>query len=57
MPIKLRLADEDRDDLTKDVDDLDAVYIEKLKKEGIDESLLEQFRDLALSMSGEDKHE
>ena len=57
MPIKLRLADENRDDLTKDVDDLDAVYIEKMKKEGIDEDLLAQFRDLTLSLSEERENE
>ena len=57
MPIKLRLTDEDRDELTKDVDDLDAVYIQKMKEEGIDEDLLAQFRDLTLSIHGEDIHE
>ena len=57
MPIKLRLTDEDRDELTKDVDDLDAVYIQKMKEEGIDDDLLAQFRDLTLSIHGEDIHE
>ena len=38
------------DDLTKDVDDLDAVYMEKLRKDGIDEDLLAQFRDLTLEL-------
>ncbi len=46
MAIKQRLTDTKRDDLTKDVDDLDAAYIESLKKQGIDESLLQQFADL-----------
>ncbi len=46
MAIKERLTDTQRDDLTKDVDDLDAAYIESLKKQGIDESLLKQFADL-----------
>ncbi|MBD5424332.1 MAG: hypothetical protein HDR44_04355 [Allobaculum sp.] len=46
MAIKQRLTDSERDDLTKDVDDLDAAYIESLKKQGIDESLLQQFADL-----------
>ncbi len=46
MAIKERLTDTQRDDLTKDVDDLDAAYIESLKKQGIDESLLQQFADL-----------
>ena len=57
MPIKLRLNDDDRDELTKDVDDLDAVYIDKMKNEGIDPDLLAQFRDLTLAMSQEDKNE
>lgn len=57
MPIKLRLNDDDRDELTKDVDDLDAVYIDKMKNEGIDPDLLAQFRDLTLAMSQEDKDE
>lgn len=45
-----RLTDSERDDLTKDVDDLDAVYMEKLRKDGIDEDLLAQFRDLTLEL-------
>ena len=48
MAIKQRLVDEDRDELTKDVDDLDATYIQLLKDQGIDQDLLEQFRDLSL---------
>ncbi|WP_297237513.1 hypothetical protein [uncultured Faecalicoccus sp.] len=48
MAIKQRLVDEDRDELTKDVDDLDAAYIQLLKDQGIDQDLLEQFRDLSL---------
>ena len=46
MGIRHRLTDSERDDLTKDVDDLDAVYMEKLRKDGIAEDLLAQFRDL-----------
>ena len=41
MGIRHRLTDSERDDLTKDVDDLDAVYMEKLRKDGIDEDLFE----------------
>ena len=33
MGIRHRLTDSERDDLTKDVDDLDAVYMEKLRKD------------------------
>lgn len=47
MSIKTKLNIDERDDLTKDVDDLDAAYIENLKKQGIDESLLRQFADFA----------
>jgi hypothetical protein len=45
MAIKERLINDERDDLTKDVDDLDAAYILKMKEAGIDEDLLEQFAD------------
>ena len=50
MGIRHRLTDSERDDLTKDVDDLDAAYMEKLRKDGIDEDLLAQFRDLTLEL-------
>lgn len=50
MAIKTRLIDEDRDNLTKDVNDLDAAYLERMKEEGIDPELLAQFRDLSLEM-------
>lgn len=50
MAIKTRLIDEDRDNLTKDVNDLDAAYIERMKEDGIDPELLAQFRDLSLEM-------
>ena len=50
MGIRHRLTDSERDVLTKDVDDLDAVYMEKLRKDGIDEDLLAQFRDLTLEL-------
>ena len=33
MAIKTRLIDEDRDNLTKDVNDLDAAYLERMKEE------------------------
>ena len=50
MAIRQKLSDEDRDELTKDVNDLDKVYLEKMKKEGIDPKWMEQFRDLSLDM-------
>lgn len=50
MAIKTRLIDEDRDYLTKDVNDLDAAYLERMKEDGIDPELLAQFRDLSLEM-------
>ena len=56
MGIRHRLTDSERDDLTKDVDDLDAVYMEKLRKDGISEDLLAQFRDLTLELE-KDKEE
>ena len=50
MAIKTRLIDEDRDNLTKDVNDLDAAYLERMKEDGIDPELLAQFHDLSLEM-------
>lgn len=42
MAIRQRLVDDERDDLTKDLDDLDAAYIEQMREDGIDEELLKQ---------------
>lgn len=50
MAIKQRITDDERDELTKDVDDLDKAYIERMKEAGIGEDLLAQFRDLSLEM-------
>lgn len=55
MALKTMLSDEDRDELTKDVNDLDKVYLEKMKEEGIDPSLLEQFKNLSIEMDNKDK--
>lgn len=55
MAIKTKLSIDDRDELTKDVDDLDKAYLERMKKEGIDPELLEQFRDLTLELDKQDK--
>lgn len=46
MAIRERLVNDERDALTKDVDDLDVAYIESMKKQGIDEDLLKQFAEL-----------
>lgn len=54
MALKERLVNDERDDLTKDVDDLDAAYIEQMKKMGIDEDLLAQFA--AISREMEENH-
>lgn len=51
MAIRTRLVDEDTDTLPEDIDDLDKVYFEKMKKEGIDEDLLAQFLDLTQSLN------
>lgn len=51
MALKTVLSNKDRDELTKDVDDLDKVYLERMQDLGIDEDLLEQFKDLTLEMS------
>lgn len=50
MAIKQRITDDERDELTKDVDDLVKAYIERMKEAGISEDLLAQFRDLSLEM-------
>ena len=52
MAIRTKLSNEDRDELTKDVNDLDKVYLEKMKEEGI---LLEQFKNLSVEMDKEKK--
>ena len=39
MAIRTKLSNEDRDELTKDVNDLDKVYLEKMKEEGYGEYL------------------
>lgn len=48
MPLKERLTNDDRDELSEGVDDLDAAYIQMLKDQGIDTDLVKQFRDLSL---------
>lgn len=57
MAIRNKLIEDERDDLTKDVDDLDAVYLEKLKKDGISEDLLNQFKDLTLELEKDKTNE
>ena len=54
MAIRTQLSNKDRDELTKDVDDLDKVYLEQIRDQGIDEELLEQFKDLTLQMKDYD---
>ena len=54
MAIRTQLSNKDRDELTKDVDDLDKVYLEQMRDQGIDEELLEQFNDLTLQMKDYD---
>ena len=51
MAIKERLSNDERDDLTKDVNDLDAAYLERLREDGVDTDLLEQFKALALEIN------
>ena len=57
MAIRNKLINDERDYLTKDVDDLDAVYLEKLKKDGISEDLLNQFKDLTLALEKDNTDE
>lgn len=57
MAIRTKLSNEDRDELTKDVNDLDKVYLEKMKEEGIDPRLLDQFKNLSVEMDKEKKQE
>lgn len=57
MAIRQRLTDDERDDLTKDVDDLDAAYIEKMRNEGIDEGLVAQFASLLGPLDGTEEDE
>ena len=53
MAIRESLVDDERDDITKDVDDLDVMYIEKMRSEGIDENLIGQFASLLSSLDDE----
>lgn len=53
MAIKARLTDEDQDTWSKDVNDLDAAYLERMKNDGIDPMLLEQFMNLSIEMDKE----
>ncbi len=55
MALKTVASKKERDELTKDVDDLDKVYIENMEKDGVDPELLKQFRDLTLEMENQDK--
>lgn len=57
MAIRTKLSNEDRDELTKDVNDLDKVYLEKMREEGIDPRLLKQFKNLSVEMDKEKKQE
>ena len=50
MAIRVSISDEDRDELTKDLDDFDKAYIEKMKEDGVDPDLMAQFRDISLEM-------
>ncbi|MGM9959970.1 MAG: hypothetical protein ACI32F_01480 [Allobaculum sp.] len=54
MAIRERLVNDEKDDLTKDVDDLDAAYIENMKKDGVSEDLLRQFAEL-LKQDGQNR--
>ncbi len=56
MALKQRLVNEEEDNLTKNVDDLDAAYIIRMKEQGLDESLIEQFASL-LSLDGQNEDE
>ncbi len=55
MAIREKASNRDRDELTKDVDDLDKVYLEQMQDMGIDDELLEQFRNLSLEMDNQFK--
>lgn len=55
MSIKTNLSNEDRDELTKEVNDLDKVYLERMKADGIDPALLEQFMNVSLEMDKKKK--
>lgn len=54
MAIRVSISDEDRDEWTKDLDDFDKAYIEKMKAEGVDPELMAQFRDISLEMGLDD---
>lgn len=55
MPIKERLGEELEDSLAEGVDDLDRAYLKELKKSGVSDSLLEQFRSMMIEQNEEEK--
>lgn len=57
MPLRRELSDQERDSLTSDVNELDKVYLERMKKSGIDPALLEQFKNLSLELEKQEDDE
>ena len=50
MAIRVSISDEDRDELTKDLDDFDKAYIEKMKEDGVNPEFMQMFRDISLEL-------
>lgn len=54
MAIKQKLLDTETLELPQDVDDLDKAYILKMKEDGIDDELMDQFVDLMSMLKDEE---
>ncbi len=54
MAVRQRLNQTDEDTLPEGMDDLDAAYVQKLKEDGVDAGLVDQFMDLMAQLNEDD---
>lgn len=57
MAVKTRLINDEKNQSWDGLDDLDAVFLEKMKEQGMDESLLAAFAGLAAESNEQHKKE
>ncbi len=55
MAVKTRLINDEKNQSWDGLDDLDAVFLEKMKEQGMDESLIEAFAGLAAESNANHK--
>lgn len=46
MGINRKIVSDEKDTSVKNIDDLDIVYLEQLKKQGMSDEMIEQFKNL-----------